>query len=102
MSSPSSGGTSSMVTFVTDAATRLPKAEASKSVIARVPLQPPRTCSQKRSRPTPNGDTTPMPVMTTRDWTMAQDILSGHLVIWLLGYLVIWSLIDGFDRSTPQ
>ena len=66
MSSPSSAGTSSIVTFDTGAATRHPNVDASKSVIARVPLQPPLTWSQKRSRPTPNGDTTPMPVMTTR------------------------------------
>jgi hypothetical protein len=39
---------------------------ASKSTIARVPLHPPRTWRQKQSRPTPNGDTTPMPVITTR------------------------------------
>ena len=35
-------------------------------MIARVPLQPRLTWSQKRSRPTPNGETTPMPVITTR------------------------------------
>ena len=34
--------------------------------MARVPLQPRLTCCQKRSRPTPNGETTPMPLMTTR------------------------------------
>ena len=33
---------------------------ASNSVIARVPLHPRLTLSQKRSRPTPNGDTTPI------------------------------------------
>src|SRR6267142_1716042 len=38
MSSPSSAGTSSMVTAGMDAATRQPKSDASKSVIARVPL----------------------------------------------------------------
>jgi protein-S-isoprenylcysteine O-methyltransferase Ste14 len=31
-----------------------------------MPLQPFRTAFQKRSRPTPNGDTTPMPDITTR------------------------------------
>src|ERR1041385_1103654 len=31
----------------------------------RVALQPWRMCCQKHSRPTPNGDTTPMPLMTT-------------------------------------
>ena len=86
MSSPSSGGTSSIVTFDTGAATRLPKADASKSAIARVPLQPRLTCSQKRSRPTPNGDTTPIPVMTTRGGTMVDPY---YLVIWSSGYLVI-------------
>ena len=65
MSSPSTGGTSSMVTPVTGAATRQASSDASNSVIARVPLQPRLTCSQNRSRPTPNGDTTPMPVITT-------------------------------------
>jgi len=38
----------------------------SNSVIARVPLHPWRTCSQNFSRPTPNGETTPIPVMTMR------------------------------------
>src|SRR6188472_501649 len=92
MSSPSSTGTSSIVTFATGAATRDPKTEGSNSVIARVPLQPRLTCSQKRSRPTPNGDTAPMPVMTTRggrDSDMVH-IVSGHLVIWSSGHLVIW------------
>ena len=50
-----------------DAAGELRRVE---SVIARVPLQPPLTCSQKRSRPTPNGETTPMPVMTMREALM--------------------------------
>jgi hypothetical protein len=31
-----------------------------------VALQPLRTWRQKQSRPTPKGDTTPMPVMATR------------------------------------
>jgi hypothetical protein len=34
--------------------------------MARVPLQPPVTDSQKRSRPTPNGETAPIPLMTMR------------------------------------
>ena len=55
-----------MVTGGTGAATRQPNSDASNSVIARVALQAPLMWSQKRSRPTPNGDTTPMPVMTTR------------------------------------
>ena len=38
-------------------------------MIARVPLQPRLMCSQKRSRPTPNGDTTPMPEMTMQHCT---------------------------------
>jgi len=41
--------------------------EASKSVMARVALQPRETCVQNRSRPTPYGDTAPIPLMTTRD-----------------------------------
>ena len=66
MSSPSSAGTSSIVTGVTGAATRQANSDASKWVIARVPLQPWLTCSQNRSRPLPNGDTTPMPLITMR------------------------------------
>src|SRR5262245_34248103 len=50
----------------TGAATRHGNGEGSKSVIARVPLQPRLTCDQKHSRPTPKGETAPMPVMTTR------------------------------------
>src|ERR1041384_5438710 len=34
--------------------------------MALVALQPWLMCSQNRSRPTPNGDTTPMPLITTR------------------------------------
>src|SRR5262245_24834369 len=64
MSSPSSAGTSSIVTGGTDAATRHPRSVASNSVIARVPLQPRLMHSQNRSRPTPKGETAPMPVMT--------------------------------------
>ena len=66
MSSPSIAGTSSIETPVTGAATRDASSDASNSAIARVPLQPRLMCSQKRSRPTPKGDTTPIPVMTTR------------------------------------
>ena len=35
-------------------------------MIARVPLTPRLTLRQKQSRPAPNGDTTPSPLMTTR------------------------------------
>ena len=58
---------SSMVTGGTGAATPQGKADASNSVIARVPLQPRFIESQKRWRPTPNGETTPMPVIATRE-----------------------------------
>ena len=51
------------------AATRQANSDASNSVMARVPLQPALTCCQNRSRPTPNGETTPMPVMTMR-WAL--------------------------------
>jgi hypothetical protein len=34
--------------------------------MARVPLQPLLTARQNASRPTPNGDTAPMPEMTMR------------------------------------
>jgi hypothetical protein len=50
----------------TGAATWQGNAEASKSAIARVPLHPRLTPVQKRSRPTPYGETTPIPLMTTR------------------------------------
>jgi hypothetical protein len=49
----------------TGAATEQGKAEASNSVMARVALQPRLAHVQKRSRPTPYGETTPMPLMTT-------------------------------------
>jgi hypothetical protein len=55
-----------MVTGGTAAATAQGKGEASNSVMARVALQPPLTWRQKRSRPTPYGETTPMPVIATR------------------------------------
>ena len=35
-------------------------------VIARVPFTPRLTFRQKQSRPAPNGETTPIPLMTTR------------------------------------
>jgi hypothetical protein len=38
----------------------------SKPVTARVPLRPAAIALQKHSRPTPNGETTPMPVIATR------------------------------------
>jgi hypothetical protein len=56
---------------VTGAATRHAKSDASNSVMARVPLQPPLTYCQNRSRPTPNGETTPMPVITIRSVMVA-------------------------------
>ena len=56
----------SIVTGGTGAATRHVKSDASNWVMARVPLSPRLTWSQKHSRPIPKGDTTPMPVMTTR------------------------------------
>jgi hypothetical protein len=34
--------------------------------MARVPLTPRLTLRQKQSRPAPNGETTPIPLMTTR------------------------------------
>ena len=55
-----------MDTVGTGAATAHGNADASKSVIARVALQPRLTWRQKQSRPTPYGDTTPMPVIATR------------------------------------
>src|SRR5260370_39924524 len=64
----STAGASSIVMDEgTGAATMQGKAEASKSVMARVALQPRLTCVQNRSRPTPYGDTTPIPLITTRD-----------------------------------
>jgi hypothetical protein len=33
--------------------------------MAFVPLSPRLMCDQKRSRPTPNGETTPIPLITT-------------------------------------
>src|SRR5688572_15189414 len=59
-------GTSSRLTPLVIAATRDGSSEASKSAISRVALQPRLMWSQKRSRPTPNGDTTPIPLTTTR------------------------------------
>jgi len=67
MSSPSISGTSSIDSDGSGAATRQANSDASKSVIARVPLQPRLRHYQKRSRPTPNGVTAPMPVMTMRE-----------------------------------
>src|SRR5258708_7765988 len=62
------GGASSIVMDEgTGAATMQGNADASKSVMARVALQPRLTCGQNPSRPTPYGDTTPIPLITTRD-----------------------------------
>jgi hypothetical protein len=55
-----------METDGTGAATVHGKGEASKSTIVRVALHPRLTWRQNWSRPTPNGDTTPMPVIATR------------------------------------
>src|SRR2546422_3021080 len=70
--------------------------------MVRVPLQPRLTCSQKRSRPTPNGETTPMPVMTTLgspEWRMTATytIWSSmtrfeRLFVWVGGALFVASL----------
>jgi hypothetical protein len=57
---------SAEVTGGTGAATRHAIPDASKSVIARVPLHPRLTACQNRSRPIPKGDTTPIPVMAMR------------------------------------
>src|SRR5689334_11383498 len=57
---------SSIETGGTGAATAHGNCEASNSVIARVALQPRLTWRQKLSRPTPYGETTPMPVIATR------------------------------------
>src|SRR3954454_23668779 len=66
--------------------------------MARVPLEPRLMPSQKRSRPTPNGETTPMPVITTRGWSASR--------IWFLYYGVppwiaepIGQQPDGCGRS---
>jgi methanethiol S-methyltransferase len=55
-----------MVTCGTGAATVHGNGDASNSTMRRVPLQPRLTCRQKHSRPTPYGETTPMPVIATR------------------------------------
>src|SRR5688572_27375179 len=55
-----------MVTGGTGAATVQANGEASKSTMLRVALQPRLTWRQKQSRPTPYGETTPIPVIATR------------------------------------
>src|SRR3954449_4789034 len=97
MSSPSSAGTSAYDMAGTGARTRQPKSDASKSVMARVPLQPRATHSQKRSRPMPNGETTPMPVMTIRGERMLWPIICGQrtmpaLFKWSGGAIFVISL----------
>jgi protein-S-isoprenylcysteine O-methyltransferase Ste14 len=62
---------------------------ASNSVIARVPLMPRLTWSQKVSRPTPNVDTTPMPVMA---------IFTLHL-LYHLAVLIAWGGAIAFATS---
>src|SRR4029453_640030 len=64
--SPSMGAADSIDTGGTDAAPRTGKVDPANVVMARVPLTPPLTLRQKQSRPAPNGDTTPIPLMTTR------------------------------------
>ena len=60
-----------MSTGGTGAATWQGYVEASNSVMARVPLWPRRIASQNTSRPAPNAETTPMPVIATRGWFRA-------------------------------
>ena len=55
-----------MDTGGTEAATRQGYPDTSNWVIALVPLTPRLTLHQKRSRPMPKGETTPIPLMTTR------------------------------------
>ena len=62
-----------MLTGGTAAATRQGNPLVSNSVMARVPLWPRVTQSQNRSRPTPKGETTPIPLMTTL--TREEDIV---------------------------
>src|SRR5205085_11369236 len=68
------------------------------SVIARVPLQPPLTACQKRSRPTPNGDTTPMPVITIREalapcMTHYSSAGMARAFLWLGGAVFVAALL---------
>ena len=51
--------------FGTAATTRVGSWETSNSVISLTPLFAPMMLRQYRSRPTPNGDTTPIPVIAT-------------------------------------
>src|SRR4051812_1308869 len=62
----------------TGAATVHGNSDASKSVMVRVALQPRLTQVQKRSRPTPYGETTPMPLMTTRAPVGIEDLEKNH------------------------
>src|SRR5262245_40377441 len=112
MSSPSSGGTSAIVTPLTGAATRQAKSDASNSVMARVPLQPRLTACQNRSRPAPNGDTTPMPEMTMREpaarmRTIVAPKMLARAVVWLGGALFVaalalcaWTYLFRLGRSS--
>src|SRR5215510_2027853 len=96
MSSPQNDGTSSIETAGTGAATRQPRSLASNSVIVRVPLQPRATHSQKCSRPMPNGETTPMPVMTIRGERMLWPIIFVRVMTslfkWSAGAIFVISL----------
>jgi hypothetical protein len=55
-----------MLSGGTGAATWQGNVETSNSVIARVPLTPRLTWSQKHSRPAPKHDVTPIPEITMR------------------------------------
>ncbi len=67
---------SSMETGGTGAATVQPYGVASNSVMARVALQPFLIWSQNLSRPTPKGETTPMPVIATEGVVMCTTVES--------------------------
>jgi len=63
-------------------------------VIARVPLSPRLTASQNTSRPAPNVDTTPIPVIATRGVNKSFSIISvvQAAFVWLGGALFVASL----------
>ena len=100
-----------------DAARQIEKVHPNSGTNARVALQPARTWSQNRSRPTPNGDTTPMPLITTR---ILLSIIGDNrprecslgTIVWLGGaafvaslsfcgwtYLVVWSSPASVEMS---
>ena len=51
-----------------------------RRLIARVPLTPRLTLRQKQSRPAPNGETTPSPLITTRGEPPLDDARGPELV----------------------